>query len=760
MTAIGFGVGLGLRPCRTAAGAAPTPSPTPTPSPAPASTITGLVVLGTGPLPDGSDAADGNGWVARVMLPEIAGATFDPTRIVLTVRDPGFEDGAAVTRTRTVRGGAVIRRQAPNQAQRLAGAAAGVMTVHFSLAEDVYAGSTLLSATAEAGYYGAAPAGSVAGLANQSSLAYPKPLAGALNRQEERATGSAFAFELVAVHCHAMRGRQVDCIKAIARDESGNTTPEIVVTQPALSDFQTAGNRPEAYKGSIPLAPLNQGQTCRVEWEVYPHIGDASAVLRVATDGFAWPTPRPHTPLRFLCDKTGGYGGAHAAVRIGASGGAVAASRASAEATPYPTIAAALAAVRAWNAANKGHDDHSGATIWLMEASAGAGADHVVGSTSAIAAGKCWTEIRVSPGATGLVRAVVNEIVGVADKLCFACPVHNSGFTALDGGGGTSRMLAFEGATLSQGGSLQINYQVPLVYWRNVTVTSGPNPLFTFSNVRSSAALALGVTLQSGVSGLVAPYIVAGCRFDGQSLGEFPTSHPDAVTHDGAIIVSSMFMRLSVPCQLGFQRPVAVGIGMLNVVIERAATAPSEPALQIGADSAVQPLANVVLHHLTVPGVDISGRSNLAYADVAGAAGVMKRVSRRGCIFSQFNIKSDTFGTGSGRTGNWHPRYGVGSSWNVVARGDTDGATAPDASGGNWIGEYADPGTALQASMAFMSDQSGQARLGGGDYRLTGASSPAYGRIPGGRGLAAFDLVGTVRRQDGSGAAGAFERTV
>jgi hypothetical protein len=58
---------------------------------APQSAIAALAVLGPTLLPDGSDAALANGWVARATLPDDGVSSFDPTRIVLTVSDPGFD---------------------------------------------------------------------------------------------------------------------------------------------------------------------------------------------------------------------------------------------------------------------------------------------------------------------------------------------------------------------------------------------------------------------------------------------------------------------------------------------------------------------------------------------------------------------------------------------------------------------------------------------------------------------------------------------
>ena len=196
MGSFGFGHDLGIRQRRASAPVAP------------ASAIATLAVLGVGVLPDGADAADPNGWVASATLPDDGVSTFDPTKITLTVSDPGFDtDGSAVTRTRTITGTAIVRKQYPNQAQRLNSASGGTRTVYFALSDLVYAGSTITAANAAAGYYGGAAAGSIAGITNNSTLAYPVPQFAWLNTQHERATGTGFAVEAAVYHDLARNGQ-------------------------------------------------------------------------------------------------------------------------------------------------------------------------------------------------------------------------------------------------------------------------------------------------------------------------------------------------------------------------------------------------------------------------------------------------------------------------------------------------------------------------------------------------------------------------
>jgi hypothetical protein len=214
----------------------------------PLAAISSLEVLGPAPLPDGADAAVPNGWVAKAVLPDDGVSGFDSRKITLTVTDPGTDtSGNPTTVTRTITGTAVVRRQYANNTQRLNSATSGTRTVYFALSDVIYAGSTVTAANAAAGYYGAAAAGSIAGISNGSTLAYELPRVGWANVQHERVNAGTLAVELFAYHRHAMNGQQVACVKLRARDAAGTgLSPEVIVSAPALSSIQTGGNIAEA----------------------------------------------------------------------------------------------------------------------------------------------------------------------------------------------------------------------------------------------------------------------------------------------------------------------------------------------------------------------------------------------------------------------------------------------------------------------------------------------------------------------------------
>lgn len=770
-----FGFGFDLTLAKAGGGAA-----------APVAGISALEVLGPAVLPDGVDAAVPNGWVAKAVLPDDGASAFDPSKIVLTVSDPGFDSqGNATAIIRTITGTAIVRRQHPNQAQRLNAASGGVRTVYFALSDDIYQGSTITGASASAGYYGAAAAGMIASVTNASTLAYPKAQFAWMNTQHERVSASTCAVEGVAFHRHAMNGQQVACVRYQAMDAQGvpNLSPIATASAPQLSAIQTQGQIAEVWAADLSTATLAQGDLCRVNARVYPWIGDASAVLDLIADGIAvtgnCTTMNPQTPLRFLNDRTGGYGGLHAAVRIGASGGTVQASWEAATATPYATIQAAIAALVSANNAGKGHNNHSGSTVWLMETAPGGGAAHIIGASSGSAAGSCWTDIRPDPAATGTVKAVLSATAGQASLLRWQVAIEVTGAFNMNGGGGTGGnvMIALENMTLhhAAAASAPINFGFGIGFAKNLTLTGGANvypPFGGFSTNRCQMR-AIGVIATDTVAPSVGnangiyPWTLIGCTFANWQVQDNQWSFAANLdTLDGGIVYNNRFTKMQTACLIasdGAPPYAARGLAIVQNVFERSGT-PSTAALGIGNDGQVAPFANINEHHNTIPGTAGSSsiaRTNRAYADAAGAVGVQKRMTSRFNLFHEFNVKSDSFTSVTavtGRTGAWRYRYQVGCAGNVVVAGGSDGTTAPGEA--SWLGD-AWPADARPsgAAVTFANNAAGTGGAGGGDYALTGVGNHAYARVRPGAGVLRYDLGGNARANDGSGAAGAFERS-
>lgn len=770
--------------------------------PAVPSAITSLTVMTAGGLVadavDGADAADPNGWVAKVTLPDDGVSVFDPTKIALQVADPGFApNGGALSPVaggpvRTITGTAVVRKQWPNNAQRLNSAAGGSRTVYFALSDEIYAGSVILSATASAGYYGAAAAGAISGSVNNSTLAYPKPLFAWINAQHERATGAGFNVEAVAYHGLARNGQQVAAIRFTARDAAGNfdNANAQICSAPSLSAMQTQGPIVEAWKATIPLANLPQADLCHVNAEVLPWIGDASAVLNLAVDGIATAagsalsTVNPQTPLRFCCDKNGTYGGAIAYVR---PTGTLVYSGTNGATTPvtgvftgaqvgltnaqcYADLLAAFAALKNWNNVNRGHNDHSGSTAYLTDDGAGGAVVHVLGNQSGITAGKCLTDVRVDPAATGAVSLQIGTISTTqsfpADLTRFRVNTTQIGY--MRGNTFATNRLCWDGCTVTGSGAPagSVTRETMYSHFKNVTLvglTGNVYPIQTSANLKFGSH-AIGVIADANGTKTNA-HVLIGCSLSRSYFAGYDTAtFPAAEDLDGAVYANTKF--LNAPQYCNFESSATVrGLALANLVIERPGTG-GNPALQIHGDGADKACKNIVIHHVTTigHGSPSQGRTNLLYAVKDTTVGVQRSGYMSFNLFQNFNRKTDTFtglSTATGRTGNWKFRYGVAQLGNVAISGSQqDGPNDVNTSGDTWLGEARDAFTNFAGiNTTFTDDEAGTTQGGGGTYSLSGASNDAYDRVPGGRGVLKYDLAGALRKQDGTGAAGAYERT-
>lgn len=713
---------------------------------------------------------DGNGWVGEVIVPLRAAATFDPTKLLHVIDSPSFgPDTTPTTLRREIRGTVVLRRQYPAHASKMQSDDGLHAKIYYALQETVYAGCTLVSVTAEPGYYADLTPGSVSTVANNSTRTYPKALAAWVNTQENRATGSTYAVELAAAHDHGRNGRMVACVQFIATDGNSHTAATQTTSTPSLSSLQTQGNPTEVYKASIPLSALDAGGICQVNAKVYPWIGDASAVLDLAVDGYAWPTANPQTPLRFLNDKNGTYGGAIAFWRAGAGGtGVVSRNEATARASPFATLALASAALAAFNNANStpAHNDHSGSTIYAMDDGAGGDVVHTIPASITTPAGNCWTEVKPDPAAVGAVSLLMDNARGVPNKFKFFLNITHTAGNGFDGGStANSKMLAFAGGTITSTSTVPLHYRNGLVSLANVTIigTAQRNMLAGYANTRTQTALALGVIAEGATGdGNVLPYAMIGCRLRRLALQEItPASMPSNDDQDGMFVMNTWFREVrssgTLPSLIS-NRPWSRGLAVVQNLFEGGV--PNATGLRLGGDGTSMACDNVVFDYNTIVG----GRINHGYTDVAAVAGVLRRLRMRFNICNDtWNCKTDTFTTNTtvtGRVGNWEHLHNVGNKGNVVTGGSANNsAPNPDTS---WLGPWWPAATynVGAGNVTFTDDKSlpiGSGALGG-TYSLTGSTNAAYDQVGSGEAKLAYDIAGNARRNNGTGASGCYER--
>lgn len=495
-------------------------------------------------------------------------------------------------------------------------------------------------------------------------------------------------------------------------------------------------------------------------------------------DGAAWPTPQPCTPLRFVNDKTGGYGGAIACVKAGATGGTVADNITAARAAPFPTLNAAITAIATWNNTVAGshtvaHNDYGGATLYLMD---NAGADQAFELTGTVstAAGTCWLDTRPDP--TNTARAfyqVVNarRIDGGLFRL--RCDVDKTGASGAiscnDSAQGSAKMLSVidSTVTLTAGTTNSWLTLVGLVYQRNVNypISGGPNvpglSLHGTSGMR--CAQAIGITYRDSTTTQVVnitPYMVVGVS------GKFFLLDPSTslqTTNDGGIIDNAKLFAISATMNvLTANYVISRGFAFTQSVLEFI----SGQDFGISASGATANVNNVLCFGLTIPHdkadhtADV-GRFNHAYNDVAGTRGKVADIVVRNCVSGRFATKTDVFSYSNsggvvGSVGNFSVAYNVRCAGNVMS---FDRPVTID--GSQYFRKAADLLTAVNVgAVGYASNQAGTTGAAGfGAYSLTGPTNPAYARVAASQAWRKFDMAGLPRNDNGTGAAGAYERS-
>lgn len=129
-------------------------------------------------------------------------------------------------------------------------------------------------------------------------------------------------------------------------------------------------------------------------------------------------------------------------------------------------------------------------------------------------------------------------------------------------------------------------------------------------------------------------------------------------------------------------------------------------------------------------------------------------------------VHSTAYGSQPLRTGTWRFQHAVRNFGNVASK-TANGDSSP--SPGSWYGEAWGRGGSINATWAnYFKSRTGGA-LGAftawGDYRPQSIAagdandSPLLARVPAGAAVTPFDLLGVARRNDGTGAAGPYERS-
>ena len=690
--------------------------------------IVGRPLKGAAALPSPLTSVAADGWQGTYPSPP---ASFSPSTapVNLAVTRQGFTTtGSATTVVDQLTVMARVRQPYPAQA---------------SLTADKVAMSNFVHAADQL----------PAGVANLSTLLYPRPIACWLTPDLERAQGSTFTARLAVAHAYARGGKPVAAVTFIASD--GTNTVQQTIS--AMSSRQWgSGLYAPYFECAMPLTTLNQGALCTLDVIIYPWVGTA---YRASVSGAAYPSIN-FSVLKFLNDRTGGYGQAYAYVNATTGNNAtavVSATPATAAAAPYLTVAAAAAAVRTFNNTTYARNNASGGTIRLVAG------EHVHATFQSVTVGEIPLVIEAENSAlkstTIYKDSGVTALNSTPQKLKFrnlTLKKVGASVTMLDNSATLAtldRMLVLENVAIDRNGTSTYGawlYKTGRCWMVDVSsATTLGAMLNDFAGV-CKEIIAIGC---SGPFASTNFFNAIACRLTG-GLRRVPS---------GANVelgLGQLFSHCHITQNVDGSRAMTSstgtiddrGFAVVGCVLEQTA-GETAPNFSFHADTDVQVVENALCIGTTVVG----SRTNWLYQDT-GTVAVAKRGFMRFSVNRQRNTKTDVFGLNGNLTGNWPAVYNVGARSNVAIKGSNDGNSIPGV--GRWLGEVAALDDAYGSlvtplAVSWVNDQSFDGgAAGGGDY--TPGAGSALPFIPAGLAPYPVDMLGRTVPNDGTARIGAI----
>ncbi len=726
-----------------------------------------------------------NGWVAEIDITGLntggtynlgLGANNNPStaKIVFTVTSPGYDtSGNATTIARTIYGTKQLRKPYPNQATMDEVESGGTLTVRVALSDFVYSGDSSITVNIGSGFYTNGTANNaVTGLAvtNNSTLGYPKTIGRWAWPGYERVTGD-FLLESTVFNHFARNGKPVAAVKYTCSDQHSNTVTQ-TVNNMTVSTRTGDANKVLVYAATMPVSTLTQGDIITCNFTAYPWVGDSTALVNsdlVANggDGIAQPS-EALGPIYEVLDKSGTYpkgfavvdatnGQASAAATwVYSSQSAAESAYAGGNTNSYRTIGYALQALKAYNNADAtfSHNDPGGGTVLLPEGS------YTWSSTGRYADSgtqNMWVTVTKLSTAS---RANTILAAGGASNW----NTQKIKFTDLNLAGSASGVLSSRTASdVLWLHNNTINYTADgavyswlLAYATQNAVTKIGQGFDVYGGVKGAYALIRGNTatalIPSSVYAILGNTKIKPSRFcnDATCYGGMQTSENSIIAFNTVYGLSSSMLT----GQPANTQTLTWGIAIVQNVFEKITT--TDNIMGIAADSSTSnPANNVILWYNDFVGE----RLNMAYNDFTGPGTPLIRTnwSFKYNLLDRYSNVSDVDSHNGNlpdgtRIGNWPVRYGAGTAGNIIGSSPFYG---------EFLGLYTLnttlPGTLGGYDFHYTNNASytGTA-AGNGDYHPTDLS-PSLNLVSSGSALLPYDIEGTARKNDGTGAAGAYE---
>lgn len=657
--------------------------------------------------------------------------------------------------------------------------------VYVVLDRFITSGATNFTYAMQAGAYGSSTAsnGNSSVITNNSTFAPLKPHVVAITPPWQLVgSGGSIAAEVSVTHPLGQNSRMAACVKFTVYDNS-NAATSVTSTVTAMTQSSilttTLGNPVPVFAASFTQAQLAAAGLAdgmySIGYDVFPFVG-ASYVS--GTDGFGstgtWsistvmPGNNPkRIPFELDSDSSGAI---YYAVVDGTGGGTPTASTsvATARANPFASINAAAAAIHTANGSSV-----SRAFIYIK------GGTTLTGFGGSLDSGKTfgtvWLTIQKDPNDGGV--ATINaDTVTAANRVCGK----RTKFYDVTLAGSTTAVIDnVEAATAGV---------VAHEMWFDRCVITGNSSQQPFSRagwmITTNCDMSGTATMTGNTR--MAWHLIGGSQFSG---GGVTTNFCSAVHALGNKFISKA--RLTSPtsrywsensqavaCQVfGFNTwynctqnvtpnlncagsndggttgttiALTQGASWVSNLIE------SNDAAAKGGEICADGVLTALPMLYDLFNTSAGDGQNICYNE-QGTSQVKKLVIAKFNLFPDRNMKDGWYDDAANasqpaRTGDYAGRFGVEWLCNIITSATN---TTPSAS--NLAGVILESRSTLSGTIGFTSDRSklGTA-AGNGIYTVT-TSSTAYSKIGSSEQMLPFDLAGTTRKTDGTGAAGAFE---
>jgi hypothetical protein len=666
------------------------------------------------------------------------------------------------------------------------------LTLRLALSDSIYAGETVTCAVG-AGLYTQAstPTAAFSGSAtNNSTLTHDlsrvianwswpgwvrinSSLAG---DGTNNADGSV-TVRAVAYHRGARDGKPVASV--LFRISDGTTTRTATAT--AMTRDLAFGDAEAVteYVGTFTADQIDDfpnGTVVSLNFSAYPWHGGASGVLDTASTGFSQPSPMP-SPRTLLIDHAGTYGTSAAVVDPVEGNDTTCAAVAESAFDPLSppvacaTINRAALVIRTRNNTSHSRGDAAGVIYLAAGSHAWTGSSNTITGVSNV-----WTVIRPLPG---VAREDVridsmsgNPHIGNGTKVKLQNVTLDIGSSPTSVFTSTSQYVWLDDCDLTSNAT-SATFQAASYFVTRSVIRACRTCLQIFG--ASHPALSRGNTVTAAYANNLSGYTVIGNSITGNATMAFSFSQTGTTATIQPIIAYNRMLNASITSSsvLSFLATSGSAIGGVIVqnVIEYTPVGSTYVVRVAGDGSTVTPVRNIMLWHNTITGGSTARGSN----DTGTVPVIRQLWSEVGNIYSAVIIRSDTTTTSNAaRVGNWSVLFGVGGYGNMFTQGVGATQFQPEFAGissdvpriaknANFQSTFQPPswehGSRSPDFVQFFDRRSSDglnAGAGGGDYHLM-AGSPAARLVPAGMAVLPFDLDGVARKNNGEGAAGAYE---